>query len=195
MRGKVTKEKHVERAKMALNDICFTQPHWRLIAEGFDTERWFEDGQGVGTGGMFSPQRDHLKTSQFYYRFANSTSPRKAQLGGGWWISFETYNTIKLYAQRNNLEFTYAARLFLALPYEWTRVDRLVRAMLVEPMDAYVGQGKVASDKSGGWTPVQHIKVLQLYIPGLIASTNANDLYETVWSNVSFMYAHNQAPV
>src|SRR5262245_15932473 len=180
---------------MALNDICFTQPHWRLIAQGFDTERWFEDGQAVGTGGMFSPQRDHLKTGQFYYRFASSTSPRKAQLGGGWWISFDTYNTIMLYARRNNIEFTNAARLFLALPYDWTRLDRIVRAMLVERMDAYVGEGKVAKGRNDTWTPMQNIKVPQLYIPGLIANTSAKNLYETVWSNVSFMYAHNQAPV
>jgi hypothetical protein len=35
----------------ALNLDCFSQPHWEVIARGFDTEKWFEDGQAVGTGG------------------------------------------------------------------------------------------------------------------------------------------------
>ena len=36
----------------AANAEAFAQPHWRVIAAGFDTERWFADNQAVGTGGI-----------------------------------------------------------------------------------------------------------------------------------------------
>lgn len=179
----------------ALNDICFNQPHWKRIAQGFDTEKWFNDGQGVSNGGILFPQRDHLKTYHYYYRFVSSTTPRVAQLGGGWWISFDTFNTIKHYAINNQLEFTYAARLFLALPYEWSRLDRLVGAQLVKPMDAYMGEGKVARTDKDKWTPPQHLRVTQMYIPGLISNSNMKNLYEMVWSDISFLYAHNQTSI
>jgi hypothetical protein len=43
-----------------LNSICFTQSDWKLIAQGFDTERWFADGQGIGSGGISNPSRINL---------------------------------------------------------------------------------------------------------------------------------------
>jgi hypothetical protein len=184
----------------ALNDICFTQPHWRLIAQGFNIERWFNDGQGVANGGIFAPQRDHLKTFDYYYRFVSSTSTKEVQLGGGWWMTSDTFNTIKHYAQSNQLEFAYAVRLFLALPYEFSRLDRIVRAQLVKPLDAYMGEGKAAKSEKDKWTPVQHLKVTQIYIPGLyikrpISNSNEKNLYEMVWSNISFLYASTQTSV
>jgi hypothetical protein len=65
------------------NEAAFAQPHWRVIAQGFDTERWFNDGQAVGTGGILMPQPTRLPSGQYYYGFACSTSPRAAQVGGG----------------------------------------------------------------------------------------------------------------
>ena len=177
-----------------LNDICFDQPHWKVIARGFDTERWFNDRQGIGTGGILSPTRVSLKLHHRYYRLISSTSTRAAQLGGGWWISFDDFNSIRHFAERNELEFTYAARLFLALPYEWTRVDRIVSAILTQPVDAYAGEGKVAKTDKGKWTPVQHLKVTQLYIPGLVSNSDAHNLYERIWEGVQFKYTHNQKP-
>ena len=179
----------------ALNSICFTQSHWRLIAQGFDTESWFADGQGVGSGGIKNPSRIHLMPGHRYYRFTSSASTKAAQLGGGWWISFDTFNTIRHFAERNQLEFTYAARLFLALPYEWSRLDRIVSAILAAPVDAYAGEGKVAKTANDKWTPVQHLKVAQLYIPGLVSNSNAKNLYETVWQNVLVEFSHNRKPV
>ncbi|MBV9911569.1 MAG: hypothetical protein JOZ93_03285, partial [Sinobacteraceae bacterium] len=58
-------------------------------------------------------------------------------------------------------------------PYSWTRVDLLVRALLRAPLKAFTGEGKPAAssgtalDRAGTWIPTQHIKVRQLYIPGL----------------------------
>ena len=135
-----------------INDICFTQPHWRVVAIGADTEKWFNDGQKVGTGGIKNPTRVHLRLQHRYYRFTSSTSSEATQLGGGWWIEFDTLNTIKHFGERNSLEFTYAASLFLALPYDWSRMDRLVSAILVKPIDAYAGQGNVVKTNSDKWT-------------------------------------------
>lgn len=156
------------------NQDCFSQPHWRVIAQGFQPESWFEDGQAVGTGGIESPQPVRLMVGHRYYRFASSTSSRAAQLGGGWWISFEDFKTISNFAKDNGYGLSEAARLFLALPYSWTRVDRLVSAFLARPLKAYAGRGKVANSPDGDpreagtkWIPIQHIKVTQLYIPGL----------------------------
>jgi hypothetical protein len=179
----------------AENDVCFEQPHWPLIEKGYDVERWFADGVGSSTGGMSFPKRVHLPVGHRYYRLASGTAPDESKLGGGWWMSFETYKTIERYAEAHDLDFTYAARLFPALPYDWTRVDRLVSAILSAPMDAYAGEGKVAESGGDKWTPLQHIKVLQLYIPGLVANLKERNLYKRVWRDVEVRYAHNRAVV
>lgn len=182
-------------AHTPLNDNCFTQPHWKVIARGYDTERWFNDRQGIHTGGILLPTRVSLQLHHRYYRLTSSTSTRAAQFGGGWWISFDDFNTIRHFADRNGLEFTYAARLFLALPYEWSRLDRIISALLVQPLDAYAGQGQVAKTDTGQWTPIQHLKVTQLYIPGLVSNSEARNLYEQVWGSAQVKYAHSQKPV
>ena len=158
-----------------LNAACFSDPHWLVIARGFDTERWFEDGQAIGTGGILMPQPVHLRAGQRYYRFVSSTSSREAQLGGGWWIDFENFRLIESFAREHGHSLSDAARLFLALPYDWTRVDRLVHAILAVPLKAYAGQGKQVELKARAsaphhgttWTPLQHRRAQQLYIPGL----------------------------
>lgn len=156
-----------------LNGQCFDEPHWRVIAMGFQTETWFAEGQAVGTGGISNPQPTHLPVGQYYYRFASSTSSYEAQMGGGWWIDFENFRTIRAFAEQHGYSLCDAARLMLALPYAWTRIDRLIRALLKEPLKAYAGLGKPAqgaeagADRGSIWIPTQHVKVRQLYIPGL----------------------------
>ena len=116
-----------------------------MIARGKDVEKWFNDDQAVGTGGIVSPQPVHLSVGQRYYRFASSTSSEGAQVGGGWWIEYETFRTIETFARSNGYSLGDAARLFLALPHAWTRVDRLVSAFLKVPLKAYRGYGNVAT--------------------------------------------------
>jgi hypothetical protein len=172
------------------NEHRFSEPHWRVIASGFQIETWFNDGQAVGTGGILNPQPTHLHTGQFYYRFASSASSREAQSGGGWWLDFENFKTIRSFAEKQGYSIREAARLMLALPYAWTRVDLLIRALLKEPLKAYTGEGKPAqggktgADKGTMWIPTQHIKVRQLYIPGLyIKGTRPRrQLFETAFS-------------
>ena len=83
------------------NSACFSQPHWRLIARGLNVESWFNDGQVKGTGGIPLPKEMKLPVGQRYYRFANSTSTRDAQLGGGWWVSYESFRQISEFARTN----------------------------------------------------------------------------------------------
>jgi hypothetical protein len=156
-----------------VNERCFDEPHWRVIATGFQTESWFADGQAVGTGGIFNPHPVHLPVGHYYYRFANSAASREAQLGGGWWLDFENFRTIRAFADQHGYTLRDAARLMLALPYSWTKVDRLIRALLKEPLKAYAGAGKPAqgaqagADRGTAWIPTSHLKIRQLYIPGL----------------------------
>lgn len=172
----------------AANAAVFDQPHWRVIAQGFDTERWFENGQAVGTGGILMPQATRLGSGQVYYRFANSGSSRPAQLGGGWWLDFENFTLIRRFASEHGYALGEAARLMLALPFAWTRVDVLVRALLREPLRAYTGLGKPAqgtktgADRGTRWIPTQHVAVRQLYIPGLFITGATQQLYQTVFA-------------
>jgi hypothetical protein len=170
------------------NSACFSEPHWKVIAQGFETETWFEDGQAVGTGGLAMPQLQDLRVGQRYYRFASVTSSRDAQLGGGWWIDYENFTKICNFAKKHGYGLEYATRLFLALPYAWTRVDRLVTAILEVPLRAYAGQGKVASPSGEKWTPMQHLKVRQLYIPGLYKRGAKTQLYKTAFPNPQINY-------
>ncbi len=188
------------------NKHCFSEPHWRVIAQGFQTETWFNDGQGVGTGGILNPQPIHLPTGNYYYRFASSNSPREAQLGGGWWLDFENYKKIETFALQHGYTLGEAARLMLALPYAWPRfdqdpkikklpyasprIDLKIKALLVTPLKAYAGEGKLAqgakhsADNGTVWIPTQHLKVCQLYVPGLYikGSRPREQLFETVFS-------------
>ena len=171
------------------NTKFFEQPHWRVIAAGFDTERWFNDGQAVGTGGIANPQPTRLPTGQYYYRFASSASSRHAQLGSGWWLDFENFASIRRFASEHGYTLREAARLMLALPYAWTKVDLQVRAVLREPLRAYTGLGKPAQGAAAGadrgtrWIPTQHVSVRQLYVPGLCVLGQAKPpLYEIAFA-------------
>ncbi|MCK0196684.1 hypothetical protein MWN34_07120 [Ancylobacter sp. 6x-1] len=182
------------------NEECFQQPHWLMLARGLHVDRWLDDGQWVGTGGIEMPRAVHLRTGQRYFRFASSAAPA-AQVAGGWWIDFENFNTISRFHEKNEMSLTEAARLFLALPYDWSRVDRLVSAILEVPLKAYAGAGKpvrpvdhedshIGYGRSGkgqipegasSWVPQKHGGVTQLHIPGLYVKRedhSARQLYE-----------------
>lgn len=160
----------------ALNHFCFSQKHWRMIANGIDIEAWFADGQVKNNGGIFNPQPDDVALKHRLYRLASSQSSEVAQKAGGWWISYEDFRKIQQFAQQHGYRFDHAARLFLALPYEWSRLDRLVTAYVVRPLRAYFGKGKTAnSAKDGKFIPNQHNAVKQMYIPGLFNPSLAPD--------------------
>jgi hypothetical protein len=71
-----------------------------------------------------------MPSGNYYYRSPGSTSARPAQLGGGCRIDFEAFNTIETFAKNNAHRLKDAARLTLALPYNWTKVDLLIKGAL-----------------------------------------------------------------
>jgi hypothetical protein len=168
------------------NDRFFNEPHWRVIAGGFQPEAWFESDLGRGTGGIFNPQPIKLPAGHFYYRFASRTASQAAQRGGGWWLDFENFSRVRAFAGEHGYPLSDAARLLLALPYDWTRVDLLLRVALKVPLKAYAGFGKPALATSGRdagtrWIPPSQVRVQQLYIPGLYVHRTrrrAPQLYE-----------------
>jgi len=174
------------------NLACFSQPHWKVIAQGFKPEPWFEHNHAKGTGGMLRPQHEYLRVGNRYFRFANGTASRDAQVGGGWWLDFENFKIIEQFARNSGVTLAYAARLFLAIPYDWSRVDRLVSAFLSVPLCAYSGYGQVAIASDETWTPPQHIKVRQLYIPGLYKKGQQPQLYERAFPSPVFECVANR---
>lgn len=172
----------------------FASAHWRVIASGFDTERWFNDGQAVGTGGILSPRQTQLPAGHYYYRFADSSQPWPTQIGSGWWLDFENFALVRSFARDNGYRLQDAARLMLAVPYNvkaggaMKHMDRLLHAYLKRPLLAWTGYGKPFQAPDGGadrgtrWVPTQHIKVRQLYIPGLYVDGRDPQLSEMVFA-------------
>jgi len=180
-----------------LNQKCFRQPHWLLEARGFDAEAWYDrrpdKQEGRQNGGIVDPQQTHLSPGHRYYRFAGATTAWIDQLSSPWWMSFDTFQIIRQYADRNDLGLPHAARLFLAIPEEWSRMDRVISAQLAEPLDAYAGRGKVATGTDGNWTPIQHMQVTQIFIPGLRVNRMPTQLASQAWQDVRTYFAHNMA--
>lgn len=180
----------------AANAEHFAQSHWRVIASGHDVKRWFQDGQAVGTGGILNPSPTQLPAGQALYRFASSQTSREAQFGGGWWVDFENFRSIRAFADEHGYSLREAARLMLALPYAWTRVDRLLKAFPLQPLKAWTGLGKPAdaagsaADRGTRWIPTQHLRIRQCYIPGLyvrpdpdpLVARPRRQLFETVFA-------------
>jgi hypothetical protein len=115
------------------------------------------------------------------------TQPHWRVIAAGWWLDFENLARIRRFAVDNGYRLRDAARLMLALPYAWTRVDLLLRALLTHPLRAFTGPGKPAQAPSGGadrssrWIPTQHVAVRQLYIPGLFVRGHSPKLYSQVF--------------
>lgn len=124
-------------------------------------------------GGILMPRRVHLGRPQYLYRFASSTTPAAYRARGCWWMEYEVVARIARYSREQGASPRDAARYFLALPWSWTAVDRLLRAELVGALDAYRGLGKAATgahtrDAGTRYIPPQHVPELyQLFIPGL----------------------------
>jgi hypothetical protein len=177
----------------ALNDFAFTQTRWENVAKGYDPN---VSGWPEYNGGIEMPKRVHLKLGQRYYRFANSKTPREqAQLGGGWWIEYETLHAISKFAHEHSNPRD-AVRYMLALPWDWNECDKLVSAILEKPLDAFRGRGKPVTLKSGPpngghtrYVPPSHVEIMQLYIPCLAAVRGKafpSPRIEDIWSAAAF---------
>jgi hypothetical protein len=154
---------------MAINDIDFDN-HALQCARGAAAtgSDWIETN-----GGIERPLRVHLRPGQYLYRFASSSTPHPFRARGCWWIEHEVIMKIVAFAREQQTTPRDAARYFLALPWSWTKVDRLVRANLNAKVDAYRGLGKPAGgnhsrDAGTRFIPPQHIgELYQLFIPGM----------------------------
>lgn len=166
-----------------LNKDCFRPPKraaQERIARGFT-----EHGQN---GGMSQVQQVHLSPGQTYYRFCDAARFAKDPAGaasGGWWIDYEVFlrirnaardsATMRDYAARHGQAgLSYAAKLYLAVPYEWGDCGAIVVAQLKTRLDAFRGRGLTAyldgtDPRDGGakYSPMQDATISQLYIPEL----------------------------
>jgi hypothetical protein len=178
---------------MAINDTYF-DAHAMQRARGAVTPNagWIETN-----GGILNPLRVHVRPGQYLYRFASSSTPHAFRMRGCWWIEYAVMTKIARFVREQHGTPRDVARYFLALPWSWTKVDRVVRAQLVAKVDAYRGEGKPAAggharDAATRFIPPQHIHELyQLFIPGMETSDIALRAFadvsdDDIWSAQAF---------
>jgi hypothetical protein len=156
-------------------------------------------------GGIQNPKHQHVRANQYYYRFASSRAP-KYILDGAWWLEYETFNKIRMFARSAASDGSSkdarreAVRYCLALPWDFTDCDRLVRAMFTQEVDVYRGVGRTARGHTlrlptadpvpTRYIPPQHIKELyQLFIPGMDEFSGrllADVSNEFLWASPNF---------
>src|SRR5450432_3923801 len=139
------------------------------------------NGQSVGSQvdamkGMNMARRIEIPTGQVLYRFYDSHRAKTPRDGanGPWWVEFESFQAIKHFAARNGYAFSYAARLFAAILYEWSEVNAYVACETRGPLTAWKGTGKQVTSEGKDprdlptMTPMQSsLAIYQLYIPGI----------------------------
>ena len=138
----------------------------------YANEQFVASGYAKALRGMSMVRRVDLLPGQVIYRFYDSIKPMSAP-NGPWWVEFDSFQTIKHFAERHGFSFSYAARLFLAILYEWSEVDAFVRCQLTKPVKAWKGRGKQVESTQKDprdlprMTPTQSLlEVYQLYLPG-----------------------------
>ncbi len=174
-----------------LNIDCFPNDQGRFdpryAVDDKKARDYFEEASGrkYANAGIFNPRRGHLPVGGHFFRFCDS---RSKSLDGGWWVNEETFLRVRAFARRHGhiADFSrtvavsplaYAAKLHLAVPFEWGDCDHVVEARLVRRLDAYAGYGNVAfladddrrrDPRDGGakYIPVQQ-KLAQLFIPDM----------------------------
>lgn len=143
-------------------------------------------------GGILMPRRAPVGVNRNIYRFASSQTPHHERPRANWWIEYEVLSTIRRFIRESGGSRRDSVRYMLALPWSWTAVDRILRARVVKPLDAYRGLGKPAHgahprDGDTLYIPPQHLRELyQLYIPGLreLSASVLTDISdESVWKS------------
>jgi hypothetical protein len=137
------------------------------------------------------PREHEIQKGTILYRFIDlSRTPSAIGSDGPWWFEFEHYQRIRHFALQHGYSLGYCARMFAAILYEWSEVNAVVRAEVVQgPLKVWKGKGKQVEADGGDprdvavqhgmltqgtpepsrkMTPMQgHLEVLQLFIPGL----------------------------
>lgn len=126
--------------------------------------------------GMSMTRQIVIPAGQVIYRFYDARrAPSPADgANGAWWLEFEQFQAVKHFAIRNGYPFTYAARLFAAILYEWSEVNAFVACRTTSALAAWKGRGKQVNSTGKDprdlptMTPMQSIlEIYQLYVPGL----------------------------
>jgi hypothetical protein len=147
----------------------------------FINEKYLAQGHIEARNGISIPHPINLDTGQVIYRFYNSSRARNPveAANGAWWIEYEYFQKIKHFAIQYGYSFSYAARLFAAILYEWSEVDSYVRCQIKTPLKALKGRGKQVhssgkdSRDTPTMTPMQnHLEIYQLYVPGFGGSNS-----------------------
>jgi hypothetical protein len=156
------------------------------------------DGSYLKAMQGLQPRHYVVPEGTYLYRFIDlGKGPASKGADGEWWFEYEHYNAITSFAARNGYSVGYVARLFAAILYEWSNVNAVVRARVIQgPLMVWKGPGKqvtarksdprdiavrhgVITDRRDAFdvagppptrrmTPTQGpLQVLQLYIPGL----------------------------
>ena len=96
------------------------------------------------------PRQHSVPKGTWLYRFIDLTkAPSKKGADGPWWFEFEHFQSIKSFSQRHGYSLGYTARLFAAILYEWSEVNAVVRAQVVNgPLLVWKGRGKQVSASS-----------------------------------------------
>lgn len=142
----------------------------------FGNEQFVSTGYMKAREGMNLIRPIELLPGQVIYRFYDLTKALTPNDGmnGAWWLEFESFQTVKHFAQTHGYSFSYAARLFTAILYEWSEINAFVRCEVTQPLKVWKGRGKqVKSTQRDNrdlptMTPMQSVlEIYQICIPGL----------------------------
>lgn len=120
-----------------------------------------------------------VRAGQVIYRFYDRSRAPTPTLAaqGSWWFEFDHFQTIKHFALRHGYSFSYAARLFAAILYEWSEVDSYVACLATRPVLCWKGRGRQIRQEELDrpsrdprdlctMTPIQGLlEVYQLFLP------------------------------
>ena len=142
----------------------------------FANSHFQSEGYKKAREGMSMIRPYEIPQGQVLYRFYDSNRARSPEAGadGPWWIEFEHFQAIKHFALRNGYSFSYAARLFVAILYEWSEVNAWVSCEITRPLHAWKGRGKRVESTGKDardlptMTPLQSVlEIYQIVLPGI----------------------------
>ncbi len=163
-----------------VNQKWFDRHDALLMARGANSKAAIVSPEGsvIGwatNGGIALPRRRELAVGTRLVRFGSLGMPSMV-VQGGWWLDWNQYNQVEIFADKKNLPVTVAVRLLCCVPLEWSTMDIVIQARLKSPLLAYAGAGAPAfqTDKKTGTSEFldglpdgRANAIEQLYIPGI----------------------------
>ena len=149
-------------------------------------ESFMESSILQARAGLLTTTKTNLLPHISLYRFASSKRP-DLYYTGPWWIGFTPFEALKHYAKLREQSISMAARQCLAIDWEWSNVDVLVRVLTKNGLAAWSGTPKTQVPKGGAsfkgihWEPDRDIT--QLFIPGL-GQPDPNESKCNIWQSV-----------